>query len=279
MSTNVSPLSWGVGGGNSVSSVLDVRDLTRLFGSGDNVLRAVDKVSFSVQPGEILAIVGESGSGKSTLARMLLRLLEPSSGQILLNDLDATKLHGARQLKSYWRQVQGVFQDPFASFNQFYSIGRLLEKTMTLLDPQPSGKARHELMDQVVLSVGLDPADILTKWPHQLSGGQLQRATIARALIVEPKILVADESTSMLDASLRVTILNLLMDLRKRYGLAILFITHDIGQAYYVADRILVMYRGELVEQGTVEQVLDAPQHPYTKRLMADVPRLHGWAS
>jgi peptide/nickel transport system ATP-binding protein len=259
--------------------VLDVRDLTRLFGHGDHVLRAVDRISFTVQPGEILAIVGESGSGKSTLARMLLRLLEPSSGQILLNDLDATNLKGARQLRRYWRQVQGVFQDPFASFNQFYSIGRLLEKTMGLLDPEPSGQARRDRMTEAVRNVGLDPTDILAKWPHQLSGGQLQRATIARALIVEPKILVADESTSMLDASLRVTILNLLMDLRKRYGLAILFITHDIGQAYYLADRILVMYRGELDEQGPVDKVLDAPQHPYTKRLMADVPRLHGWTS
>jgi peptide/nickel transport system ATP-binding protein len=257
-----------------------VSDLRAYYGTRPGAdVKAVDNVSFTVQPGEILAIVGESGSGKSTLARMLLRLLEPSSGHILLNDLDATKLHGARQLKSYWRQVQGVFQDPFASFNQFYSIGRLLEKTMGLLEPEPKGSARRQRMEDAVRDVGLDPNDILAKWPHQLSGGQLQRATIARALIVEPTILVADESTSMLDASLRVTILNLLMDLRKRYGLAILFITHDIGQAYYLADRILVMYRGELAEQGPVAKVLDAPQHPYTKRLMADVPRLHGWTS
>jgi peptide/nickel transport system ATP-binding protein len=259
--------------------LLEARDLSRVFGHGDHVVRAVDRVSFGLQPGEILAIVGESGSGKSTLARLLLRLLDPSSGQILLGDIDATRLHGPRALKTYWRQVQGIFQDPFASFNQFYSVERLLQKTLGLLDPAPSGKQRRERLENAVRSVGLEPAAVLSKWAHQLSGGQLQRVTIARALIVEPKILIADESTSMLDASLRVTILNLLMDLRQRYGMAILFITHDIGQAYYLADRILVMYRGELVEQGPVEQVLEAPKHPYTQRLMTDVPRLHGWGA
>jgi peptide/nickel transport system ATP-binding protein len=259
--------------------LLEARDLTRTFGHGDHVVRAVDKVSFAVQPGEILAIVGESGSGKSTLARLLLRLLDPSSGQILLRDADATRLRGARRLKPYWRRVQGVFQDPFASFNQFYSIGRVLENSLGLVEQAGSGKERRDRLESAMRNVGLDPVDVLPKWPHQLSGGQLQRAMIARALIVEPEILVADESTSMLDASLRVTILNLLMDLRKRYGMTILFITHDIGQAYYVSDRVLVMYRGELVEQGPVEQILASPQHPYTQRLMADVPRLHGWGA
>ncbi len=259
--------------------LLDVRGLTRVFGAGPHAVRAVDDVSFTVQKGEILAIVGESGSGKSTLARMLLRLLEPTSGQILLGDQDAARLRGARRLKSYWREVQGIFQDPFASFNQFYSVNHMLQKTLGLIDPAPSGQERRERLATALRSVGLDPADILHKWPHQLSGGQLQRVTIARALVVEPQILIADESTSMLDASLRVTILNLLTDLRQRYGMSILFITHDIGQANYIADRILVMYRGELVEQGPVEQVLESPKHAYTQRLLADVPRLRGWSS
>lgn len=259
--------------------LLEVRGLTRVFGQGATALRAVDNVSFAVEAGEILAIVGESGSGKSTLARMVLRLLEPTAGQIVLGGRDAVKLRGPRHLKGYWRTVQGIFQDPFASFNQFYSVDHMLQKTMGLLDPRPSGRERYERVGAALRSVGLDPADVLHKWPHQLSGGQLQRVTIARALVVEPRILVADESTSMLDASLRVTILNLLSGLRQKYGMSILFITHDIGQANYLADRILVMYRGELVEQGPVEQVLESPKHPYTQRLLADVPRLRGWGA
>jgi peptide/nickel transport system ATP-binding protein len=259
--------------------LLEVRGLTRIFGQGAHALRAVDDVSFIATSGEILAIVGESGSGKSTLARMVLRLLEPSSGQIILDGKDAVKLRGARHLKGYWRQVQGIFQDPFASFNQFYSVNHMLQKTMGLLDPQPSRQEKHERVAAALRSVGLDPDDVMHKWPHQLSGGQLQRVTIARALVVEPKVLIADESTSMLDASLRVTILNLLSDLRRQFGMSILFITHDIGQANYLADRILVMYRGQLVEQGPVEQVLESPKHAYTQRLLADVPRLSGWGA
>ena len=260
-------------------ALLEVRELTRLFGHGEQAVRAVDRVSFAVQPGEIVAIVGESGSGKSTLARLLLRLLEPSSGTVLLENEDATALRRTNALKWYWRRVQGVFQDPFASFNQFYTVERLLEKTLGLLDGSVSKQERNDRLATAVRNVGLDPVDVLPKRGHQLSGGQLQRVTIARALIVEPEVLIADESTSMLDASLRVTILNLMMDLRQRFGMSILFVTHDIGQAYYIADRILVMYRGELVEQGPVEVVLGAPQHPYTQRLMADVPRLHGWGA
>jgi peptide/nickel transport system ATP-binding protein len=260
-------------------TLLEVRNLTRVFGQGAHQLRAVDDVSFAVQPGEIIAVVGESGSGKSTLARLLLRLLEPTSGQILLNGDDVTKRRGARGLKPYWRRVQGIFQDPFASFNQFYSVGRMLNKTVNLVEPPLSGQQRRERLETALRSVGLEPESVLQKWPHQLSGGQLQRVTIARALVVEPDILLADESTSMLDASLRVNILNVLMDLRKSYQMAILFITHDIGQAYYLADRILVMYHGQLVEQGAVEEVLSAPKHEYTQRLMTDVPRLHGWGA
>jgi peptide/nickel transport system ATP-binding protein len=259
--------------------LLEVRNLTRVFGQGAQAVRAVDDVSFTVAPGEILAIVGESGSGKSTLARMILRLLDSSSGEIILDGNDATKLRGAHQLKSYWRNVQGIFQDPFASFNQFYSVNHMLKKTIGLLDDVSSGQDRAARMETALRNVGLDPADVLKKWPHQLSGGQLQRVTIARALVVEPQILIADESTSMLDASLRVTILNLLSDLRQRYRMSILFITHDIGQANYLADRILVMYRGQLVEQGPVAEVLDSPQHAYTQRLLADVPRLSGWGA
>lgn len=259
--------------------LLETRNLSRLFGYNDQGVRAVERVSFRIEPGEIVAVVGESGSGKSTLARLLLRLLDLTGGQILLYGQDVTELHHSRDLKAYWRKVQGVFQDPFAAFNQFYTNRRVLENALKLLDHRLSGDERLQRIETSLMEVGLDPADVLNKWPHQLSGGQMQRTMIARALVVGPELLIADEPTSMLDASLRVTVLNLLLDLRKEHGMSILFITHDLGQAYYLSDRILVMYHGELVEQGPVEKVLANPQHEYTQRLLADVPRLHGWGA
>jgi peptide/nickel transport system ATP-binding protein len=259
--------------------LLETRELTRLFGSGDHAVRAVHGVSFAVKPGEIVAVVGESGSGKTTLGRMLLRLLDPTSGSIMFEGRDVTALRNSRQLKKYWQGVQAVFQDPFAAFNQFYTIKRVLGNALDVLDGRLGEKEKLAQVKKSLVEVGLDPEDVLDKWPHQLSGGQVQRVMIARALVVGPRVLVADEPTSMLDASLRVTVLNLLMDLRKQHDMTILFITHDLGQAYYVSDRILVMYQGKLVEQGPVEKVLSNPQHAYTKRLMADVPLLHGRTS
>lgn len=263
----------------SQTPLLETQDLSRAFGHGEHAVHAVERVSFSIQPGEIVAIVGESGSGKSTLARLLLRLLDSTGGQILLHGQDVTMLHQHNDLKAYWRKVQGVFQDPFAAFNQFYTNRHVLENALKLLDQRLSRDERLQRVETALLEVGLDPADVLNKWPHQLSGGQMQRTMIARALVVGPELLIADEPTSMLDASLRVVVLNLLLDLRQRHNMSILFITHDLGQAYYLSDRILVMYRGELVEQGPVEQVLAKPQHHYTQRLLADVPRLRGWGA
>jgi len=256
--------------------LLETRGLSRAFGHGDRAVLAVERVSFSIQPGEIVAVVGESGSGKTTLARLLLRLLDPTGGHILLHGEDVTRLHRTNDLKVYWRQVQGVFQDPYAAFNQFYTIHRVLGNALNLMNHGLSGSERLQRIEASLREVGLDPAEVLNKWPHQLSGGQVQRVMVARALTVGPKLLIADEPTSMLDASLRVTVLNLLLDLRKRHNMSILFITHDLGQAYYVSDRILVMYNGELVEQGPVERVLAEPQHGYTQRLLSDVPRLRG---
>ncbi|HVO68797.1 MAG TPA: ABC transporter ATP-binding protein [Aggregatilineaceae bacterium] len=260
----------------SQASLLEVTDLTRTFGYGARALNAVDHVSFSVQPGEIVAVVGESGSGKTTLARLLLRLLDATSGTAKLHGQDVTSLHQHSDLKNYWQKVQAVFQDPFAAFNQFYTVRHVLSNSLNVLSQRPSKEERLIRCETTLREVGLEPGEVLNKWPHQLSGGQVQRVMIARALIVGPELLIADESTSMLDASLRVTVLNVLMDLRKTHKLSILFITHDLGQAYYVSDRVLVMYHGQLVEQGPVEQVLLNPQHDYTKRLMSDVPLLHG---
>lgn len=262
---------------NTSQPLLEVRHLTKVFGSRDTEVRAVDDVSFTVKRGEIVAIVGESGSGKSTLARMLLRLSDATAGEILMNGTDVTKIRGSRNLKPYWREVQGIFQNPVASFNQFYSVGRVLRKTLKLTGERYGKAEEQQKLSEALRTVGLDPVDVLPKGAHQLSGGQLQRAMIARALLVDPKVLIADESTSALDASLRVTILNVLRELRDRLDMTVLFITHDIGQANYIADRVFVMYQGEMVEQGTVDEVLGNPQHEYTQRLLADVPRLGGW--
>ncbi len=257
-----------------MTAVLEARGLGKTFGHGRGAVVAVRDASFSVGPGEILAIVGESGSGKTTLARLLLGLLEPSTGQIFSEGESLHKLHK----RTYWRRVQAVFQDPFASFNQFFRVGRVLDQALHLADAPLSPAERQARIRQALVSVGLDPDDVPGRWPHQFSGGQRQRIMLARALLVQPALLIADEPTSMLDASLRATILNLLLELRERHRMAVIFITHDLGQATYLSDRILVMYRGDIVEQGPAEQVLGAPQADYTRRLLADVPRLKGMA-
>jgi peptide/nickel transport system ATP-binding protein len=253
--------------------LLEARGLSRTFGHGANLVRAVDDVSFTLGRQEVVTIVGESGSGKSTLARLVLRLLDPTAGTVHLDGKDVTSLKG-RRLRTYWRDVQAVFQDPFSAFNQFFTVRRLLQRSLSLA----SGGAAEDgeaQMARALDHVGMSGAEVLDKWPHQLSGGQRQRVMIARALMMQPRILVADEATSMLDASLRANILNVLGDLRTDYDMTILFITHDIGQACYVSDRVLVMCQGELVEQGPTDDVIFNPQHEYTQRLLADVPRLH----
>ncbi|GIL28727.1 ABC transporter ATP-binding protein [Actinocatenispora comari] len=242
--------------------------LTRVFGRGDAAVRAVDDVSFALRRGEITTVVGESGSGKSTLARMLLKLLPVTSGRLVFDGADVTD---RTDTTAYWRQVQAVFQDPFSAFNQFFTVRRLLARSRRLLGAELTEARMVEALEQVGLAAG----DVLGRYPHQLSGGQRQRVMIARALLMRPSLLIADEATSMLDASLRATILNVLTDLRDRAGLTILFITHDIGQACYVSDQVLVLSRGRLVESGPAERVIFDPRHDYTRKLLADVPRLH----
>jgi peptide/nickel transport system ATP-binding protein len=256
---------------NGAQPLLKVDGLTRIFGRGESAVRAVDGVSFSLRQGEITTVVGESGSGKSTLARLVLRLLPLTSGRIELAGRDVTNLRG-RSLTAYWREVQAVFQDPFSAFNQFFNVRRLMGRSRRLIDA--NGAALNERMVAALEQVGLAP-DVLDKHPHQLSGGQRQRVMIARALMMRPVLLIADEATSMLDASLRANILNVLTDLRAQAGLTIMFITHDIGQACYVSDRVLVMKNGKMVESGPTEDVIFRPKHEYTQQLLADVPRLH----
>lgn len=250
--------------------VLEARGLGSTFGTGKNAVEAVKDVSFGLFQNEIVALVGESGSGKSTLARLVLRLLKPTTGQLLLNGQDV--LTGPK--RAYWSDVQAVFQDPFASFNQFYTVRRLLVSALGVLPRRLTRAEQEARLKGALAQVGLSES-LLNKRPFELSGGQRQRVMIARALMLRPKLLVADEPTSMLDASLRVSILNGLKDVRDATGITILLITHDLGQAYYVSDRLLVMYKGELVESGATEEVVERSQHPYTRQLIAHVPTLH----
>lgn len=245
--------------------------VTRTFGRGKNQVEAVKDADFVLRKGQITTVVGESGSGKSTLARMVLRLLAVSAGTLEFNGRDVTRITG-HERAVYWRDVQAVFQDPFSSFNQFFTVGGLLSRSFRLIGSKETGRER---MEEALNHVGLRGGDVLDRFPHQLSGGQRQRVMIARALMMRPKLLVADEATSMLDASLRVNILNVLTDLRDELGMTIMFITHDIGQACYVADQVLVMEQGIMVEQGTADAVIFDPQHDYTRKLLSDVPRLH----
>jgi len=244
--------------------------VSRHFGHGKHLVEAVKSVDFSLTEGQITTIVGESGSGKSTLARMVLRLLPVSAGTLEFNGADVTNITGGARA-DYWKDVQAVFQDPFSAFNQFFTVRRLLTRAFRLIGDRATAEAR---MEESLNHVGLYGADVLDRFPHQLSGGQRQRVMIARALMMRPKMLVADEATSMLDASLRVNVLNVLTDLRDELGMTILFITHDIGQANYIADQVLVMEHGVMVEQGPADKVIFDPQHEYTQRLLSDVPRL-----
>ncbi|WP_367884769.1 ABC transporter ATP-binding protein [Thermococcus sp. JCM 11816] len=209
-------------------------------------IKAVDDVSFNIREGEIISLVGgESGSGKTTIGRIILRLLPPTSGRILFKGEDIMKFN-KKQLKSYYKQVQAVFQDPFASFNPVYPVDRAFDMIFDSFFPDLShGGEREELIAKALEDVGLNPDEVLGKYPHQFSGGQLQRILIARALLVEPSLLVADEAVSMLDASTRIDVLNLLGgDVRDRLGTSVLFVTHDLALGYYISDTTLIMYRG-----------------------------------
>lgn len=244
---------------------------------GSRQLRAVDDVSFTVRPGEIVSLIGESGSGKSTIGRMILGLLQPTSGTIMYGDTDVGGL-APRARRRYHRTVQGVFQDPFSAFNPVFKVDRVLHMVRRLHPEQLDDDAWRDRVDGALASVGLEPSAVLDRYPHQLSGGQLQRLLVARTLLLDIDLLVADEITSMLDASTRIDVLNMLADLTRR-DLSILFITHDLNLGYYISDRTLILYRGAVVEAGDTAQIFDHPQHPYTRMLLASVPRLDApWA-
>jgi peptide/nickel transport system ATP-binding protein len=240
---------------------------------GGKELHAVNNVSFDVRNGEVVSLIGESGSGKSTIGKMILRLISINSGTISFNGANIATLKEAA-LKEYYRNVQGVFQDPFSSYNPIFKADRVFKIIREEFFPEIPGPEWNAKVDRSLRSVGLNPDQVLDKFPHQLSGGQLQRFLIARALLLDIQFLVADEIISMLDASTRIDVLNLLADLKKSRGLSILFITHDLSLAHYISERSVILYRGCVVEIGATERIFDNPLHPYTKMLMASVPRL-----
>jgi peptide/nickel transport system ATP-binding protein len=254
--------------------VLEARDLTKHFHVRRGLrpratVHAVENVSLTLPRSSVTAVVGESGSGKSTLARMLARIITPTSGQLLL-DGEQTPL-GQRHRQQYAGRVQLVLQDPFASLNPVHSVRYHLARPLKIhhLDDGDAGEAMESLLRRVALD---PPSRFIDKYPHELSGGQRQRVAIARALAVQPDVLLADEPVSMLDVSIRLGVLNLLADLREKSRLAILYVTHDIASARYLADKIVVMYAGELVESAPSAELTDSPAHPYTQLLLSAAP-------
>lgn len=254
---------------------LEVRGLVKDFHSGGlfsgATVRALGGVDLSIGRGEIVALVGESGSGKSTLARCIARLERPTAGQILLDGTDVLKRDRFQASRQYRAQVQMVFQDPFGSLNPVHRIEHFLTRSLTLHGKAGTPDQLRTRLDDLMTTVGLTP-DMLNSYPHELSGGQRQRVAIARALAVEPEVILADEPTSMLDVSVRIGILNLLRGLRDDKGISMLYITHDLASARYLADRIAVMFAGELVEEGESLDLLANPAHPYTRLLVSAVP-------
>jgi len=251
--------------------------LTKHFRIGGGLkrksLHAVDDVSIEIGEHEIVALAGESGSGKSTIARLLARIYQPTGGEIYFGGKPLSGLKSRADTLAYRSDVPMVFQDPFSSINPVFKISHGVLRSLKLHRPSLSAAEREAEARRVFEIVGLSPAaDIMNRYPHELSGGQRQRVGFAQALAMRPKLILADEPVSMLDVSIRIGLLNLMQQLRDEQGVSILYITHDIASARYVADRLIVMYAGQIAESGPVEEVLAAPRHPYTQLLLSAVP-------
>lgn len=257
--------------------ILEVRGLTKYFPVGtfrkNRQVHAVEAVSFSVPRGQVAALVGESGSGKTTTIRMIARLLPPSAGQIFFNGIDVVKSEPRQASLEYRRQVQMIFQDPFASLNAVYTVEHHLARPLMIHHLASGRNEIHARVCGLLETVDLKPAEEIARcYPHQLSGGQRQRVAIARALAVDPKLILADEPISMLDVSIRMGILNLIARLKEERGIAYVYITHDLASARYIGDQIMVMYAGNIVEGGGSEEILGGSAHPYTQLLLSAVP-------
>jgi peptide/nickel transport system ATP-binding protein len=255
--------------------ILETRDVTKHFGGGNGLLtpkitiHAVDGVTLSVNRGETFAIVGESGCGKSTLARLLLRLIEPTAGQVLYDGRDLTAI-SPKEMRRLRADLQFIFQDPFSSLNPRMTIGTLIEEPLLVHRPM-SGAARKARVADLLLQVGLRP-EHSGRYPHEFSGGQRQRIGIARALASGPKLLIGDEPVSALDVSVQAQIINLLDDLKQAFGLTLIIIAHDLAVIHHMSDRVAVMYLGRLVETGPTDEVFERPLHPYTQALIEAIP-------
>jgi ABC-type oligopeptide transport system ATPase subunit len=257
--------------------LIELRHVRKVFGGG-NMFRHREvaalkdfSLTINAEPPSIVAVVGESGSGKTTMARMLLGLELPSSGEVLYRGTDLQRLPKA-DWKDFRRNVQAVFQDPFGVYNSFYKVDHVLETPLRKFKLANSREEVRRLMEQALRQVGLEPENTLGRYPHQLSGGQRQRTMVARTLLLRPKVIVADEPVSMIDASLRATVLGNLLQLKRQFGISLVYITHDLTTAYQISDRIIVLYQGDVVEAGDPEQIVRAPRHPYTQLLIRSIP-------
>jgi len=260
---------------NEKKMCLSTTGLTKVFGLGRQKTVAVDHVDINLYEGEVVSIVGESGSGKTTLAKMLLGLINPTDGEVYFQG-EKRDISTHKKKQEYWKNIQAIFQDPFSSYNIFNKIDTVL---LDCIYMRGGRKLPHEkkveLMTEACGFVNLKFEELTNKYPFELSGGQMQRLMIARIFLLKPKILLADEPTSMIDACSRATILDFLMQLRNEIGMTVIFITHDIGLAYYVSDTVYIMEHGKFVESGSADEVILRPRAKYTKRLISDVPKIH----
>ncbi len=260
---------------NQRAECLKGTGVTKVFGFGDSKCVAVDCVDFDFREGEIISIVGESGSGKTTLSKMLLGLISVTEGDVQFQG-KARDISTHKKKKEYWKGIQAIFQDPFSSYNVFNKIDSVLLDCIHMRGGKNlSYEKKVEMMTEACSFVNLKFAELTNKYPFELSGGQMQRLMIARIFLLKPKILLADEPTSMIDACSRATILDMLLKLRDEINMTIIFITHDIGLAYYVSDKVYIMEHGKFVENGTADEVILTPQAEYTKRLISDVPKIY----
>ena len=269
----------------ALANLLELQNVTKVFGGGlfnrSNVTVAVDDVTFAISSDRptITAVAGESGSGKTTLARLLLGVIKPTFGSVTYDGQDVSKMSGSDR-RNFRREVQPIFQDPFEVYNPFYKADHLLHVAIEKFGLAGSREERIHLIREALETVGLRPDEMLGRYPHQLSGGQRQRMMVARALLLKPRVILADEPVSMVDASLRATILESIRTLNRDLGISVVYVTHDLTTAYQICDDILVMYKGSVVEQGSVERVIRDPKHPYTRLLVESIPQMRadsGW--
>ncbi|MBN2001988.1 MAG: ABC transporter ATP-binding protein [Anaerolineae bacterium] len=256
--------------------ILELRHVTKVFAGGSSKREAtvaLDDMSLSLKAdsSKIITVAGESGSGKTTMGMLLLGFYGPTLGSVLYDGMDISAMK-REQMFQYRRNIQAIFQDPFAVYNPFYKVDNLLSIPIKNFKLASSQSESRTMMEEALTSVGLRPEETLGRYPHQLSGGQRQRIAVARALLLKPKLLIADEPVSMVDASLRSTILKSLRALNQDYGIPILYITHDLTTAYHVSDYIMILYRGSVMEAGNVDKIIRDPQHPYTQLLIKSIP-------